>query len=64
MRIAGRRERAIVAVVLVMEEREEGRIEEAVLVADEGPRRERSSMKFPTARLEGVRGRWRVRVMS
>lgn len=43
-----------------MEEEEEV----AVVVAVEGPRRERSSMKFPTARFEGVRGRCRVRVMS
>lgn len=50
-------------VVLVVEEREEGRIEEGVPVV-EGPRRERSSMKFPAARFEGVRGRWRLRVMS
>lgn len=34
------------------------------VVAVEGPRSERSSMKFPTARFEGVRGRCRVRVMS
>ena len=62
VRMAGRRERArVVVVVLVVEEEE--RIEEAVLVAG-GPRRERSSMKFPTARFEGVRGRCRVRVMS
>lgn len=33
-------------------------------VAVEGARRERSSMKFPAARFEGVRGRCRVRVMS
>ena len=64
MRIAGRRERAIVAVALAMEEREEGRIEEAGPVAEGGPRKERSSMKFPTARFEGVRGRWRVRDTS
>lgn len=46
-----------------MVEREERRIEEVVLGV-EGPRRERSSMKFPTARFDGVRGRWRMRVMS
>ena len=30
----------------------------------EGARRARSSMKLPAARLEGVCGRWRKRVMS
>ena len=34
------------------------------VVTVEGPNSERSSMKFPAARLDGVRGRWRVRVMS
>ena len=39
-------------------------MEVEVEVVVEGPRRERSSMKFPARRFEGVRGRWSVRVMS
>lgn len=66
--MAGRRERARVVVVFgLWEEEVVGRAEaeaEGVVVAVEGARRERSSMKFPAATLEGVRGRWRVRVMS
>ncbi len=34
------------------------------VVVVEGPRSARSSMKLPVARLEGVRGRCRVRVME
>lgn len=49
----GRREWAIGGDVLGVVVDEEG-----------GPRRERSSMKFPVMRLEGVRGRWSVRVIS
>lgn len=37
---------------------------EGVVDGVEGPRRDKSSMKFPAKTLEGVRGRCRERVMS
>ena len=62
--MAGRRERARGVVEVLVPKREEGRRSVGVEAGEVGGRRVRSSMKFPARRLDGVRGRWRWRVMS
>ena len=65
MSIAGRLERVSTdaeVFVGLMEEVRESAAE--IREGSPGEWRERSSMKFPAARLLGVRGRWRKSVMS
>ena len=64
MRIAGRRELVRIDAELFELVKGEGMRSAGDELAALGDKNERSSMKFPAAKLAGVRGRWRIMLTS